>query len=113
MNETIEQIFKGWAELSYRYSRYGAADTEPDWHFEAIVRDAFLGKPFKALTRQQWEVFQSTPREVVTALNGFARQAHRQTRQLARAKSRRPAVYEQLNQRLWRVDLNGCLSEWP
>jgi hypothetical protein len=69
--EIIDMEHQKMGKLQRRFSKYGASDTEPDWHYQnAIVRAIDVGGYFNNLTASEWELYiEPGVEKAVDALN--------------------------------------------
>jgi hypothetical protein len=92
--------------LQHKLRKWGADDTEPDWHYQDQVRNALFGKAPMILTAREWELFSDIP--------GAARAASQMSTQTLRVctvvlnckVSELGAVKEYMREFFWRVDLD-------
>ena len=103
--ERIQLAHKEMEQLQSRLSKYGAGDTEPDWHYQNAVRNAVLGQPFTNLTIREWEIFDGVGGSGIAAQSLNA-QTRKVTKLILGAKvSELHGIREWVRNNLWRVDL--------
>ena len=91
--------------LQSKLSKFGAGDTEPDWHYQNAIRNAFHGKKFESLNADGWELF-----SVVKGSGKAASRMNAATRKITNlilgAKvSELDAIRDWARGELWRVDI--------
>ena len=109
----IDQHIQNFKALQAKHGRHGARDTEPDWHFENMLRNTLHGhEPEIPRSAREWELYtvKSQP-GVGTAgreLTSAAGQTHRALkRALKHANPEvRRAVYNHVRGRCWRVEID-------
>jgi hypothetical protein len=56
--EIIDMEHQKMRQLQRRFSKYGASDTEPDWHYQYAIKKAIMvGAYFDGLTSSGWELY--------------------------------------------------------
>lgn len=98
-----EKIMKDWDKLATKYRVFGAADTEPDWHFQKAIIDALAGKSTIPASYGEWELYASKPGVDVAgkALTSFTEKVVYKI--LHAPIYSRAALGEAFKQHLWRV----------
>jgi hypothetical protein len=103
--ERIQLAHKEMDQLQSNLSKYGAGDTEPDWHYQNAVRNAVLGREFESLNAHGWEIFDG-----VAGSGKAAQRLNAQTRKITKLilgarVSELHEIREWVRNNLWRVDL--------
>lgn len=73
----VEQAFKEFSEAQKNFSKFGAGDTEPDWQFQNIIRNAVTkGKGALPRSVRGWELYDMEGAgKAVKGLNKAAKKA--------------------------------------
>jgi hypothetical protein len=100
--KNIAHIMKEWDKVQGKYSKFGATDTEPDWHFQDALRHAYQGVR-KVPVDGNWELFSSVPgsRAAAKELTKFTEEAVAAILQGSREKF----SVEDARDHIWRVNL--------
>ena len=103
--EKIKKAHDSMDKLMTNLRDFGAADSEPDWHYQDAIRNALKGVPFKSLTAREWELFSDMKGAKLAAVMMNA--ATRKITKLILAASIRevPEIRHWAINNLWRVDL--------
>ena len=102
--ETLKALHKQMDQLQTKLSNWGASDTEPDYHYQNAVRNAFSGKEFEPLTCRQWEMFDKPGFEnAVRLMNSLTQKIVNYIRSTPLSEIGELKKWAQQN--LWRVDI--------
>lgn len=113
----VQKHLDAFRAVQTKHGHYGAGDTEPDWHFHDVLRNAVRGKPHKApASSGGWEIFseksQQDPRfrgssKAVRDLRTAAIAAYHAVRKGMKHKNPevRRAVEKHVRDYAWRVDI--------
>lgn len=114
----VQKHLEAFNAVQRLHGKYGASDTEPDWHFHDVLRNAVHGKPHRAPNSSGgWEIFSEKsqggdPRfrgsgKAVRDLRKAAIAAYHAVRKGMRHKNPevRKAVKKHVRDFAWRVDI--------
>lgn len=103
--EKIKAAHEEMDRLMTSLASVGAADSEPDWHYQLAVKNALHGRPFESMNATGWELY-SNSKGAPRAASKLNAQARKVTNLILKARVQElNEIRQWVIQNFWRVDI--------